>query len=504
MRKGLTGFVAVAVAGFPAPAAGAEPDSGTLSVLTYNVAGLPDGISGAPSPRAPSTTAIGARAGACALVHVQEDFDYHANLYAADRHPYRTPTSGGAGIGSGLNAMASLPYDADDFERVSWTSCQLDSEDCLTPKGFTSMRLRLAGGVFLDVYNLHTNAGTNPGDLASRAADLDRLSAFIGSHSAGNAVLVMGDTNTRYTRAGDTIGPFAAANGLTDAWVRLERGGVAPAPGSPVLPCDENAITDTCEVVDKVLYRGSKLVGLAATSYHDEHAAFLDEQGRTLSDHDPIAVGLAWTRAADFRASDRSGGPHRDYFTDLDRVPAGAVPAAITVRGGARVDRIGLTLADGTTLAHGGGGGTETRLPLAAGEYPEWVFLCRGSHARGTRGSFSSGSRRAAGRRSRRGPRPTTARPTPRRPAGRSRGSTAVPATRSTSWVSSTRVADAGLAPGTCGGARMGAKSELALSAFECQSPGRGHRRRRQSTVEHDAAANGGRPWDWRRSGSRR
>src|SRR5437762_2688439 len=87
------------------PAAHADTDtgSGTFSALSYNVAGLPEGISSAPTPRASSTTAIGQRIGQYDLVHVQEDFTYHANLYAADSHPFRTPTSGGAGIGSGLN-----------------------------------------------------------------------------------------------------------------------------------------------------------------------------------------------------------------------------------------------------------------------------------------------------------------------------------------------------------------------------------------------------------------
>src|SRR5689334_19620808 len=204
---------------------------GSFSVLSYNVAGLPQGLSSAPGDRTTDTTLIGQRLSPYDIINVEEDFNYHAYLYAADTHPYRTPTSGGAGIGSGLNTLSNLPYDVDDFERVHWTSCQLDSGDCLTPKGFTFMRVRLAEGVYVDFYNLHTNAGTNAGDETSRAANLSQLTAFIADHSAGNAVVVMGDTNTRYTRAADTIGAFVADNGLTDAWVKLERGGVPPAAG---------------------------------------------------------------------------------------------------------------------------------------------------------------------------------------------------------------------------------------------------------------------------------
>lgn len=382
MRRVLTVLTAtmIVAAGFPA-VGHAETGSGTFSVLSYNVAGLPEGISSAPTPRAPSTTAIGQRLGSYDVVHVQEDFNYHANLYAADSHPFRTPTSGGAGIGSGLNTLSSVPYDTDDFERVHWDSCQLDSGDCLTPKGFTFSRLRLAEGVYVDLYNLHTNAGTNPGDLSSRAANLTQLSSFIATHSAGNAVIVMGDTNTRYTRAADTIRDFASRNGLTDAWVQLERGGVPPAAGSDPVICADS----TCEVVDKILYRGNELVSLNATYYHNEHAKFLDANGAMLSDHDPLTVRFAWTRNAGLQLSDQFGGPHGDYFTDVDRVPGAAKVTTVGLRAGSRVDQVNLTLADGTTLTHGGTGGTAQSLTLRAGEYVASADLCQGSYNGHTR-----------------------------------------------------------------------------------------------------------------------
>ncbi|MEU5261641.1 jacalin-like lectin [Amycolatopsis sp. NPDC021455] len=386
MKKRLAVLTAVAAACALAPAvAHADAtDGGSFSVLSYNVAGLPEAINSAPKPREPATTAIGQRIGAYDLVHVEEDFNFHAALYAADNHPYRTPTSGGAGIGSGLNTLSSLPYDTDDFERARWKSCQLDSGDCLTPKGFTFMRLRLAEGVYTDVYNLHTNAGTNDGDEASRASNLAQLTDFIRTHSAGNAVIVMGDTNTRYTRAADTIAQFAGDNGLTDAWVKLVRGGVAPAPGSPALLCDAQ-VTNDCEVVDKILYRGSKLVSLTATAYNNEHAKFLDDAGRMLSDHDPVTVRFDWTRNPALRLSDQYGGPHGDYFTDVDAVPAGARVRTWSLRAGNRVDQVGVTLENGTTLAHGGSGGTASSLTMGSGEYVTTATLCQGKYNNTTR-----------------------------------------------------------------------------------------------------------------------
>ncbi|WP_371667314.1 jacalin-like lectin [Streptomyces sp. NBC_00289] len=382
MRRFFASLAAVAAAlgGLitTAPTAAAA-DSGTFSVLTYNVAGLPEWLSSASTPRDTSTTEIGRRIAPYDIVNVEEDFNYHAYLYSTDTHPYRTATSGSAGIGSGLNTVSHYAWDGDDFERAGWNSCQIDSGDCLTPKGFTFMRERLAEGVYVDFYNLHTNAGTNDGDEASRADNLNQLTSFIATHSAGNAVVVMGDTNTRYTRAADTIAEFTAANGLTDAWVKVIRGGVAPTKGSDPLVCDQTGTTvpNTCEVVDKILYRGSRLVTLNATSYNNEHAKFLNSDGLMLSDHDPITAGFTWSQNPDFQLSDQFGGPHGTYYQDIDRVPAAARATKISLRAGSRVDQVGITLASGTTLAHGGTGGTASSLTLGSGEYVTTAHLCR-------------------------------------------------------------------------------------------------------------------------------
>ncbi|GAA2736192.1 endonuclease [Actinocorallia aurantiaca] len=312
-RRLVTLAVSLLLPAVTATAAGAaEPypahAGGAFEVLTYNVAGLPEILSSAPTERKSATTEIGRRLGPYDIVQVQEDFNYHAYLYAADTHPHRTPTSGWAGFGSGLNTLSGHPYDVDAFQRVKWDDCWLGSGDCLTPKGFTFMRIRLAKGVRVDFYNLHADAGSRPGDLTARAANLAQLTSFIQTRSAGNAVVVAGDTNTRYTRTGDTIAEFAAANGLADPWVDLVRGGVPPAKGDAALTCDEAAVTDDCEVVDKVLYRGDELVSLTAASYGNDHAAFRTPEGLMLSDHYPISVGFTWTRA---RRGGYSGEPVR-------------------------------------------------------------------------------------------------------------------------------------------------------------------------------------------------
>ncbi|MFI5471620.1 jacalin-like lectin [Streptomyces cacaoi] len=365
----LTGLTATAAA--PAQAATAAT-SGTFNVLTYNVAGLPEGLSsGHP---ATNTPLISPRLAAYDIINVQEDFNYHAALYAGDNHPYRTATSGGAGIGDGLNTLSDYAFE--DFERVRWNDCT--GTNCLTPKGFTLSRVRLAEGVFVDLYNVHTNADDSDDALAARRANIDQLSDFIQANSSGNAVLVMGDTNTRYTRAGDNIRTLADENGLTDAWVQRVKGGTRPTQGTDALLCPTTAPTNDCEVVDKVFYRGSKLLSLNATRYNNEWASFLDSAGGNLSDHFPHTVDFSYTLNSALRASDFFGGPHGTAFNDADDLPATPAPRTLTLRGGARLDAVTLTHDGGTTFTHGGTGGTATSLTLATGEHLTSVKVTQG------------------------------------------------------------------------------------------------------------------------------
>ncbi|MBD0838490.1 jacalin-like lectin [Streptomyces sp. TRM68416] len=376
MRRILGTLTAAALALTGLTATGATPaaaaPTGTFDVLTYNIAGLPLGL-GDSDPET-NTPLIGQRLAPYDIVNVQEDFNYHAALYANDTHPYRTATSGGALFGDGMNTLSDFAFE--DFQRVKWNKCT--GTNCLTPKGFSLARVRLAEGVFVDLYNVHTNADSDDAALAARRANIEQLSAFIRANSSGNAVIVMGDTNTRYTRAGDNIRTLLSENGLKDPWVDLVKGGTAPAQGSDPLLCDAAAPTDDCEVVDKVLYRGSDLVSLDATRYHNEWASFLRSDGKHLSDHFPHKVDFSYTVNPSLRASDFFGGPHGTAFNDADDLPATVSPRTLTLRGASRLDAVSLTHDGGTTLSHGGPGGTATSLTLAAGEHLTSVRLTQG------------------------------------------------------------------------------------------------------------------------------
>lgn len=338
------------------------------------------------------------------IINVQEDFNSHAALYASDSHAFRTPTSGGAGFGSGLNTLSDFPFI--DLERTKWKDCNLNEGDCLTPKGFTFLRQRVADGVWIDLYNLHTDAGADPGDITARDSNLAQISSYIQAMSIGMPVIVMGDTNSRYTRTGDSeaLHALLSANALSDAWITSIRGGSFPVSGAEALLCPfpfpagtTQAQMVACEVVDKILTRGSPALTLQNITFTNENAAFVNSTGAPLSDHYPVGAHVTWTLSSAVRLADLVGGSGGTPFNDLQTVLVGTtVPqiTSLTLRGGNRVDAVSYTVKfpNGTTktVAHGGTGGTPATLALNVGERIVQVQACSGSFEGTTRVFFIS------------------------------------------------------------------------------------------------------------------
>lgn len=369
----------------------AAQTTGELDVIAMNVAGLPAILQGneVPGDKAENHRTIGRKFVEYGfdIVNVQEDFNYHAALYETATYPFRTPTSGGVPFGSGLNTMSLHPFI--DQVRVGWNDCSNTSgADCLTPKGFTLIRVELASGsegsAYVDVYNLHADAGTSDADLAARASNIRQLSAYINTWSAGNAVIVAGDTNTRYTRTRDNIRLLSEANGLIDPWVELIRGGEDP---SQETICQNPSTTDYCETVDKIFYRSSPVLNLQATSWRYESNRFLQPNGAILSDHNPVAATFKWTLPAALRQSGFLGGPHGTWFSDAQALASIASPrvSSIRFRGGSRLDSVSVTLNGGTSFTHGGSGGSVSELQLSSGERWTRATICQGQRNNRTR-----------------------------------------------------------------------------------------------------------------------
>ncbi|KAK2794673.1 hypothetical protein FQN51_000771 [Onygenales sp. PD_10] len=388
---------------FPASAAAV---SGGFNVLSMNVAGLPAifNTNGVPGDKGLNSATIGSKFGPYDVVQAQEDFNYHAQLYAADNHQFRTATSGPVLVGSGLNTLSK--YDWVGLERVKWDSCSdISAADCFTPKGFTILRLRLDEGVYIDFYNVHADAGDAKGDFPARASNIQQLVDYIDANSAGNAVIIYGDMNSLYTRA-DNIRILSTQSNMTDVWVELIKDGITPEEGSEELACDNPTTDNECERLDKIFYRGNRLINLTPTYWNDESTNFLQRDGSVLTDHSPITANFTWELTEPLRQSDLFGGAYGTWFNDLDSIPTTSTgakkPTTISLRGAERLDSISLTLADGTAYSHGGTGGGVSELTLTETEYWTSARLCRGERKGKMRNFFmtattNEGSKVSAG-----------------------------------------------------------------------------------------------------------
>lgn len=265
------------------------PDEGELKLLTYNVAGLPQGINADQFPEK-HMHLISPLLNAYDIVNVQEDFAYHDSLYKYITLPYKSKYVADVSLGDGLNTVSTIPIL--DFRRIKWNQCY--GTDCLTPKGFSFCRLRFSDDAMVDLYNVHCNAGSNTDDLAARRDNIQQLCDYMQNNSNGNAIILMGDFNCRYTRTGDNIRKIDSL-GLKNVWIELLRGGVTPIQNDiSLMDCAPNATNATCEVVDKIYYRSSDKIAFTALSYQLDDAKFYDSDTMQLSDHRPMFANLKY------------------------------------------------------------------------------------------------------------------------------------------------------------------------------------------------------------------
>ncbi len=248
------------------------PTAGTFTVVTYNVAGLPEALTS--SKAATTTPLMSPKLNPFDLVLVQEDFAYHKQLTSASTFPHvstpmqpPTPTD----LGDGLNILSRFPFSGE--ARTKWKKCSgiFDQKnDCLTSKGFFRVVFDLGQGRMIDVYNVHFDAGRSKGDAAAREEQVTQLTQAIAANSADRAIIVAGDTNMKV----DDEPTFQ----------RLLDGADLTCACRAIKCAEPNRI-------DRVLFRSTASVKLSAKSL--EVLDFVDGAGKPLSDHEPVRVELA-------------------------------------------------------------------------------------------------------------------------------------------------------------------------------------------------------------------
>jgi len=254
---------------------------GAFDALTYNVAGLPEGLSGSePQDYIPL---ISPRLNAYDLVLVQEDFTYQRELRADVDHAHQSAPLEDYErlVGDGLNRFSHFAFDTENVVRERWVECyggiDFGSSDCLANKGFSVATHTLNGtaGVELVVVNFHAEAGGGPEDNAAREAGLDQLVAFLDEHHADDALVLGGDTNLH--GFDDVDEPV-----LQDLMQRLDLDDACRA-----LQCDD-------EHIDRFLWRSSSVLTLTPVLWRVADEMVTDD-GEDLSDHSAIHTRFQWS-----------------------------------------------------------------------------------------------------------------------------------------------------------------------------------------------------------------
>ena len=293
---------------------GGKPRSGDFTMLSYNVAGLPQEISTVhPKDHIPLISPL---LDEYDVVVTQEDFDwwrpaldgfdfvhYHERLRAEATQPHKTaqypgPEATGVDlakrpelqVGDGLGVLSRFPFS--DEARVPWDGCfggftGPGAADCLSAKGFAMVRLELADGVEVDLYTLHAEAGGSAEDQQLQADDFAQLADYMTAHSQGRAIIVGGDTNLHT----DSDHPDASGDADDEIWAKfLADTGLTDA-------CDATKCPET-DSIDKIAYRsgaGQEDVTLKATDHEFPRDRFKDPAGDDLSDHPPLVVTFHWS-----------------------------------------------------------------------------------------------------------------------------------------------------------------------------------------------------------------
>jgi endonuclease/exonuclease/phosphatase family metal-dependent hydrolase len=224
----------------PPDAHAAAPEGGAnrpveLSVLTYNTHGLRQRYAkDDPERRFPQ---IGRLLNGYDVALLQEDFAYHELIAENAEHGIQrrgnpqdrnliadllAPIACGE-CGAGLSTLVEGDESAlvgehrEAYEAYhGWFGSRYDA---WVTKGFLVVRIRLANGAIVDVYNTHLDAGKKKKrveDERVRGSQLEQLRAAMEGLSAGSAVILAGDFNYRVDRPRPLLDEFAQALGLQE------------------------------------------------------------------------------------------------------------------------------------------------------------------------------------------------------------------------------------------------------------------------------------------------
>ena len=281
----------------------------TFNAAALNVDGLPEKIygitinEGAPGSAGATTLCNTIANSGWAFCGFSEDFNYHSELTAAPASTYYNFGAHGGSVSGLSNSTDGLGFACSKFftmtggTKVAWNTHYgetSDGADGLINKGFRVYTVSLATGVAVDVYVLHMDASDGDMDIAARESQLTQLATYIKNNHNNRPVIILGDTNCRYTREQlktmfiDVINADSRFT-IKDAWVEHMWGGTYPTYGSEAMMT--HAYGDQKgEVVDKIFY-----INTTASNLTLKANSYLHDTSITVSDHYPVVVNFTLT-----------------------------------------------------------------------------------------------------------------------------------------------------------------------------------------------------------------
>lgn len=295
--------------------------SGTFTIASMNVDGLPNKILGI-SINGDGPGADGTKKISQAIAQrdwdffaVSEDFNYHSELMSALSSRYNAGKHRG-GVNwitnntDGLDLIWKNTMKASNETFVAWQKNYStgifgtgNGADTMIKKGFRLYTMTVAEDVDVDVYILHMDADSDQGDIDAREAQLKQLVSYIKNRNSKNPIIVMGDTNCRYTREQLKVLFIDAMNdgrySAVDPWVELAWGGKFPTYGADsIMAVDKGGPFPypQAEIVDKmfVINNTASNVTLTVNSYTVD-TSFVSASGAPLADHWPIVANIGYT-----------------------------------------------------------------------------------------------------------------------------------------------------------------------------------------------------------------
>lgn len=193
---------------------------------------------------------------------------------------------------------------------TKWNDTESTDGNQYVNKGYRHYDVQIDGenGPVIDVFILHMDAGDTNATW-SRHSQWEQLCDAINSSDHSRAKLIIGDTNSRYTRE-DVISHFInrlhSDFTMSDVWVEFYRNGIYPTTvmGDLTDQSDPTNYTNY-EIVDKIIYinpKAANTLQLVPQSFRIEQDYtydYVDHDGNTkpLGDHKPVVVTFKYMKS---------------------------------------------------------------------------------------------------------------------------------------------------------------------------------------------------------------